>query len=31
LPKVASGAPHVVRNIPLDPDHLTSDLSSTDH
>jgi cytoskeleton protein RodZ len=31
LPKVANGAPHVVRNISLDPDRLTSDMSATDH
>jgi cytoskeleton protein RodZ len=30
LPKVATGSPHVVRDISLDPDHLTSDSSNTD-
>ena len=31
LPKVASGAPHIVRDIPLDPDHLTAGSTSTAH
>jgi cytoskeletal protein RodZ len=31
LPKVASGAPHVVRNISLDPDQLVVDPSASDH
>ncbi len=31
LPKVASGAPHVVRNIALDPDRLTSNPAASDH
>lgn len=30
LPKVANGAPHVIRNISLDPDRLPSDLSAID-
>jgi len=31
LPKVAGGAPHVVRNIPLDPDRLTAAPSAPEH
>ena len=31
LPKVATGAPHVVRNIALDPDRLSSTPTASDH
>ena len=31
LPRISNGAPHVVRNIPLDPDRLTAGSSASDH